>query len=266
MHYTSDHIRYAGAHHLTRACIGVMWGCWHRVDWPNSPRPAETERERRRDREGERGRERVGLKSDTQQHWLGVWLLLLIQPYVPASLAVMAPQTKRLSNSLHGMWSKRRKTNSKCFSVTVETMIIYICVVCVWRRSQGKHEIQHWRPKGTSVSGNSNLRRWFSISQHANLSLFKLAKYSPAVTRARPRHKYTGSGVGSSVKARSVCYWHAPPPCLSAARQWTPRCCKVPYCCCQHSHTAAAPRCTQRRRITTCNKWYTTGTEMPALF
>lgn len=35
-----------------------------------------------------------------------------------------------------------------------------------------------------------------SISQRANLSLFKLAKYSPAVTRARPRHKYTGSGVG----------------------------------------------------------------------
>lgn len=87
-----------------------------------------------------------------------------------------------------------------------------------------------------------SLRRWFSISQRANLSLFKLAKYSPTMTRARPQRKYTASGgVGSSVKACSICYWHALPPCLSAARQWTPHCCNVSYCCCQHSPATNMP-------------------------
>lgn len=48
--------------------------------------------------------------------------------------------------------------------------------------------------------------------------------------------------MGSSVKACSVRYWHALPPCLSAACQWTPRCCNVPYCCCQHSRATDTPR------------------------
>lgn len=83
-------------------------------------------------------------------------------------------------------------------------MMIAFFFMCQGAGSQDKHEIQHWRPKGTSVSGNSNLRRWFSISQRANLSLFKLAKYSLVVTQARPRHKYTGSGVGWGHQLRPV--------------------------------------------------------------
>lgn len=106
MHYPSDHISHAGARHLTRACMGVMWGCWQ--EWPD-----ETVAGPQIDREWER--ESVGLKSDTQKHWLGGWLLLLSQP-VRASLSRRngSTHTKTLSGSLHRMWSKHRKTNSKC--------------------------------------------------------------------------------------------------------------------------------------------------------
>lgn len=105
-------------------------------------------------------------------------------------------------------------------------------------------ETQHRWPKGTSVRGNTSLRRSLLISQHANLSLFKLAKYSPGATRgSTPAQIYRRrGGVGSSVKACSVRYWHALPPCLSAACQWTPRCCNVPYYRCQHSHARDIPR------------------------
>lgn len=105
-------------------------------------------------------------------------------------------------------------------------------------------ETQHRRPKGTSVRGNTSLRRSLLITQHANPSLFKLAKYSPGATRgSTPAQIYRQrGGVGSSVKACSVRYWHALPPCLSAACQWTPRCCNVPYYRCQHSHARDIPR------------------------
>lgn len=106
-------------------------------------------------------------------------------------------------------------------------------------------EIQHWRPKGTSVSGNTSLcPRILHKSRRANLSLFKLAKCSPRRdTGPTPAQIYREwGGVGSSVNLCSIHYWHALPPCLSAACQWTPHCCNVPYCCCQHSHTTDMPR------------------------
>lgn len=127
--------------------------------------------------------------------------------------------------------------------------------------SQGKHlrEIQHWWPKGTSVRGNTSLRRWFSITQHANLSLFKLAKYSPAVTRARPRHKYTGSGVG---------WGHQLRPALSAIGMHSRLVCQLlanGHLAAAMSHIAAVNTHTPLARhgeeahmwTATCNTWYT---------
>lgn len=153
----------------------------------------------------------------------------LVNLYVPASLAIMVPRKQRRSPVLFA-GSEAGKQNSKCCRNSANNDGS-LKEVGDW----GKHFAEVQPPLLSLVT--QAFAVGFRRSQYVNLSLFKLAKYSSAVTWERPRHKKNRQrgGVGSSVKACSVRYWHV--PCLSAACQWTPHCGNDPYCCCQHSHT-----------------------------
>jgi len=91
MHYPSDHISHAGALHLTRVCMEVMWGCWHRQAWRNSPRP--TDRERHGERKGGEQAWNLTLRNTD----LVSGFSYLVNLYVPASLTVMVPHKQRRS-------------------------------------------------------------------------------------------------------------------------------------------------------------------------